>query len=133
LVQSITDVPVPSVGKVEEIAEQQRTPITTLSVACVLANPAVTSVILNARRLEQLTDTLAAADYKLDRAPKAKLDEVSIDYQAALASLPTPNRQMFDKRLHSLAFVDGITGEGTGLTSPGANSGSYDITLRASI
>jgi 1-deoxyxylulose-5-phosphate synthase len=70
-----------SVGKVEEIAEQQKTPITTLSVAWVLANPAVTSVILGASRLEQLTDTLAAADPKLDSAVKAKLDEVSTEYR----------------------------------------------------
>jgi 1-deoxyxylulose-5-phosphate synthase len=70
-----------SVGKVQEIADQQKTPITTLSVAWVLANPAVTSVVLGASRLEQLTDTLAAADYKLDSAVKAKLDEVSTEYR----------------------------------------------------
>jgi aryl-alcohol dehydrogenase-like predicted oxidoreductase len=70
-----------SVGKVQEIAEQQKIPITTLSVAWVLANPAVTSVILGASRLEQLTDTLAAADYKLDSAVKTKLDEVSTEYR----------------------------------------------------
>jgi aryl-alcohol dehydrogenase-like predicted oxidoreductase len=55
--------------------------MTTLSVAWVLANPAITSVILGASRLEQLTDTLAAADYKLDNEVKAKLDEVSIEYR----------------------------------------------------
>jgi aryl-alcohol dehydrogenase-like predicted oxidoreductase len=70
-----------SVGKVLEIADQQKTPITTLSVAWVLANPAITSVILGASRLNQLTDTLAAADYKLDSAVKARLDEVSIEYR----------------------------------------------------
>lgn len=70
-----------SVGKVQEIADQQKTPITTLSVAWVLANPAITSVILGASRLEQLTDTLAASDYKLDSAVKAKLEEVSIEYR----------------------------------------------------
>ena len=70
-----------SVGKVQEIAEQQKTPVTTLSVAWVLANPAITSVILGASRLEQLTDTLAAADYKLDSAARAKLDEASLEYR----------------------------------------------------
>jgi aryl-alcohol dehydrogenase-like predicted oxidoreductase len=70
-----------SVGKVQEIAEQHKTPMTTLSVAWVMANPAITSVILGASRLEQLTDTLAAADYKLDTAVKAKLDEVSLEYR----------------------------------------------------
>jgi 1-deoxyxylulose-5-phosphate synthase len=35
----------------------------TLSVAWVLANSAITSVILGASRLDQLIDTLAVADY----------------------------------------------------------------------
>jgi aryl-alcohol dehydrogenase-like predicted oxidoreductase len=70
-----------SVREVEKLAEQQKMPITTLSVAWVLANPAVTSVILGASRLDQLTDTLVAADYKLDSAIKAKLDEVSAEYR----------------------------------------------------
>jgi aryl-alcohol dehydrogenase-like predicted oxidoreductase len=70
-----------SVGKVQEIADQQKTPITTLAVAWVLANPAIASVILGASRLDQLTDTLAAADYKLDSAVKTRLDEVSIEYR----------------------------------------------------
>ena len=70
-----------SVGKIQEIADQQKTTITTLSVAWVLANPAIASVILGASRLDQLTDTLAAADYKLDSAVKTKLDEVSIEYR----------------------------------------------------
>jgi hypothetical protein len=52
---------------------------------------------------------------------------------AALASLPTLNKRVLEKNLHSLAFVDGIPGEGTGLTSPYQNTGLLDITLRASI
>jgi hypothetical protein len=36
---------------------------------------------LGASRIEQLTDTLAAADYKLESAVKAKLDEASIEYR----------------------------------------------------
>lgn len=70
-----------TVTKVQEIAEQHRLPITTLSVAWVLANPAITSVILGASRVEQLADTLAAADSKLDSALKARLDEVSIEFR----------------------------------------------------
>jgi 1-deoxyxylulose-5-phosphate synthase len=46
-----------------------------------ISNPAITPVILGASRLEQLTDTLAAADSKLDSAVKAKLDEVSLEYR----------------------------------------------------
>jgi aryl-alcohol dehydrogenase-like predicted oxidoreductase len=70
-----------AVDRVQEIAKQQGTPITTLSVAWVLANPAITSVILGASRVEQLTDTLAAADCNLDSAVKTRLDEVSIEFR----------------------------------------------------
>jgi aryl-alcohol dehydrogenase-like predicted oxidoreductase len=70
-----------TVGQVQKIAAQQGTPMATLSVAWVLANPAITSVILGASRLDQLADTLAAADYSLNGAVKAQLDEVSIEYR----------------------------------------------------
>jgi aryl-alcohol dehydrogenase-like predicted oxidoreductase len=70
-----------TVARVEEIARQHDTPMTTLSVAWVLANPAITSVILGASRADQLTETLAAADYELDPALKVKLDEASIDFR----------------------------------------------------
>src|ERR1700678_2974244 len=70
-----------TVGRIQQIAEQQRIPMPTLSVAWVLANPAITSVILGASRVEQLTDTLAAADYQLDSALKTRLDEVSIEFR----------------------------------------------------
>ena len=70
-----------TVARVQEIAKQHGTPITTLSVAWVLANPAITSVILGASRVEQLTDTLAAADCKLDSALKTRLDEVSVEFR----------------------------------------------------
>jgi aryl-alcohol dehydrogenase-like predicted oxidoreductase len=70
-----------TVGRIGEIAQQLGTPMATLSVGWILANPDVNSVILGASRVEQLTDTLAAADYKLDSAVKAKLDELSIEYR----------------------------------------------------
>jgi 1-deoxyxylulose-5-phosphate synthase len=70
-----------TVGKVQQIAQQQHTPMPTLSIAWVLANPAITSTILGASRVEHLTDTLAAADYHLDCAVKARLDEISIEYR----------------------------------------------------
>jgi aryl-alcohol dehydrogenase-like predicted oxidoreductase len=70
-----------TVGEVRQIAERHRTPMPTLSIAWVLANPAITSVILGASRLEHLIDTLAAADYILDSAVKAQLDEVSVEYR----------------------------------------------------
>jgi 1-deoxyxylulose-5-phosphate synthase len=36
---------------------------------------------MGASRIEQLTATLAAADYILESAVKARLDEVSIEYR----------------------------------------------------
>jgi aryl-alcohol dehydrogenase-like predicted oxidoreductase len=76
-----------TVRQVQEIADRQGAPMATLSVAWVLANPAVTSVILGASRLEQLTDTLAAADYALDQTVKAQLDEVSIEFRRGNAGI----------------------------------------------
>jgi aryl-alcohol dehydrogenase-like predicted oxidoreductase len=70
-----------TVGQVQTIAGQLGTPMATLSVAWVLANPAVTSAILGASRLEQLTDTLAAAGYGLDSTVKAQLDDISLEYR----------------------------------------------------
>ncbi len=52
-----------------------------LAVAWILANPAITSVILGASRTEQLTDTLAAADYSLAPELKTKLDDLSAEYR----------------------------------------------------
>ena len=70
-----------TVGKVQEIAQNEGMPITTLSVAWLLANPAITSVILGASRVEQLTDTLAAVDYTFDSELKAQLDKASIEFR----------------------------------------------------
>ncbi len=48
-----------------------------ISLAWLLAKPAVTSVIIGARRMEQLTDNLAAVDLKLSDEEITRLDEVS--------------------------------------------------------
>jgi aryl-alcohol dehydrogenase-like predicted oxidoreductase len=53
----------------------------TAAVAWVLANPVVTSAIIGASRPEQLNDSLAAADLRLDPAFKVKLDELSHEYR----------------------------------------------------
>src|SRR6202158_3575518 len=70
-----------TVARVQEIARQNGTPITTLSVAWLLANPAITSVILCASRVEQLIVLQPAADCNLDSALKTRLDEVSIEFR----------------------------------------------------
>jgi len=48
-----------------------------ISLAWLLARPAVTSVIIGAKRIEQLRDNIAAVDLKLAGEEMTKLDEVS--------------------------------------------------------
>ncbi|OLL31855.1 alcohol dehydrogenase [Burkholderia sp. SRS-W-2-2016] len=52
-----------------------------VSLAWVLANPLISSAIIGASRAEQLSDTLAAADYVLDDALKAQLDDATVQYR----------------------------------------------------
>ncbi|NPT43896.1 aldo/keto reductase [Paraburkholderia sp. 1N] len=70
-----------TVGKLREIAGEEGEALPKLAVAWILANPAITSVILGASRTEQLTDTLAAADYNLPPELKTKLDDLSAEYR----------------------------------------------------
>jgi hypothetical protein len=56
-----------------------------------------------------------------------------IAVQVPLASLPALNKRVLERHLHRLVFVDGIPGEGTGLTSRNAKRGLSDITLRAGV
>jgi aryl-alcohol dehydrogenase-like predicted oxidoreductase len=48
-----------------------------ISLAWLLTKPAVTSVIIGAKRLDQLQDNLAAVDLKLTEDEIKRLDEVS--------------------------------------------------------
>jgi hypothetical protein len=68
-----------------------------------------------------------------DVKPHTLTSEERIAVEAALAALPALNKRVLDQHLHKLAFVDGIPGEGTGLTSPNTKTGLSDITLRASV
>jgi aryl-alcohol dehydrogenase-like predicted oxidoreductase len=70
-----------TIGKLREIAGEEGEALPKLAVAWILANPAITSVILGASRTEQLTDTLAAADYSLASELKTKLDDLSAEYR----------------------------------------------------
>src|SRR6202048_1833685 len=70
-----------TIGKLREIAGEEGEALPKLAVAWILANPAITSVILGASRTEQLTDTLAAADYNLAPELKTKLDDLSAEYR----------------------------------------------------
>jgi aryl-alcohol dehydrogenase (NADP+) len=55
--------------------------LTTASVAWVLANPVVTSAIIGASKPQQLAETLAAADVKLDAQLKQQLDDLTVEYR----------------------------------------------------
>jgi len=71
-------------GTVEEIrglAEQAGVSLATLAVAWVMANPAITAPIIGASRPEQLADSLAAAELKLDDDLKSLLDDRTHQYR----------------------------------------------------
>lgn len=68
------------------VASRQAVSLATLSVAWVLANPSITSVILGASRLDQLTDTLSAIDLEIDQELKKKLDDLTAEYRRGDAS-----------------------------------------------
>ncbi len=70
-----------SVAALQRIANDAGVPMTTLAVAWLLANPAITAPLLGASRPGQLDDTLAAASYKLDPALKLKLDALTAEYR----------------------------------------------------
>ena len=70
-----------TVAQLSEIAKTRGVPLTTLSVAWVLANPTITAAILGASRLEQLDDSLAAANYAIDPELKEQLDELTSEYR----------------------------------------------------
>ena len=59
------------------IAKAHNTGVATIALAWVLAKPFVTSVIIGAKRIEQLEQNLAAADLKLGEEEIKQLDEVS--------------------------------------------------------
>lgn len=70
-----------TVAQLGEIAKARGVPLTTLSVAWVMANPSITAAILGASRLEQLDDSLAAANYVLDTELKQQLDDLTVEYR----------------------------------------------------
>jgi aryl-alcohol dehydrogenase-like predicted oxidoreductase len=59
------------------IAQAHQTSVATVALAWILAKPFVTSVIIGAKRVDQLKENLAAADLQLAEDELKKLDEVS--------------------------------------------------------
>lgn len=70
-----------TVEALKKVAADIGEPLSTLSIAWVLANPAVTSAILGASMPDQLTDTLAAVDLTLDTTVKETLDDLTHEYR----------------------------------------------------
>lgn len=65
------------VAVMREIAEKHGSTVATVALAYVLAKPFVTSVIIGAKRIDQLDQNLAAVTLKLDAGDMQKLDDVS--------------------------------------------------------
>ena len=65
------------VAVMREIAEKHGTSVATVALAYILAKPFVTTVIIGAKRVEQLDQNLAAVNLKLDADDLKKLDDVS--------------------------------------------------------
>jgi 1-deoxyxylulose-5-phosphate synthase len=70
-----------TVDELRELAGQAGVNLVTLSVAWVMANPAVTAPIIGASRPEQLDASLAAAELVLDDDLKALLDDRTHQYR----------------------------------------------------
>jgi aryl-alcohol dehydrogenase (NADP+) len=70
-----------TVEELRKIAERAGVSLVTLSVAWVLANPAITAPIIGASRPEQLVDSLAAAEYVLPKELADELDETTRSYR----------------------------------------------------
>jgi aryl-alcohol dehydrogenase-like predicted oxidoreductase len=62
---------------IKPIAEAHNCSAARISLAWLLAKPAVTSVIIGAKRVDQLTDNVAATELKLTPGEMKQLDEVS--------------------------------------------------------
>jgi aryl-alcohol dehydrogenase-like predicted oxidoreductase len=65
------------VAAMREIADARGVSVARVALAWVLAKPFVTSVIIGAKRVEQVEDNLAATDLNLTADELARLDEVS--------------------------------------------------------
>jgi len=70
-----------TIDKLRAIGAQTGESLTKTSVAWVLANPLITSAIIGASRPDQLVDTLASVDLKLDAELKARLDDATTEYR----------------------------------------------------
>ncbi|GAB3811790.1 aldo/keto reductase [Micromonospora zhanjiangensis] len=86
------------VDAVAEVADKRGTSMAAVALAWLADRPAVTSVILGARTVEQLDDNLAAADLRLDAEETRLLDEASAprvaDYPYGAAGVQQRAREL---------------------------------------
>jgi aryl-alcohol dehydrogenase-like predicted oxidoreductase len=76
-----------TIASLEQIAEQRGLALARLAVGWVLANSAITSVVLGASRATQLVDTLAAVDLDVDAELKKQLDDLTDEYRRGDATI----------------------------------------------
>lgn len=84
-----------AVDAMKAIGEAKGASVATVALAYVLAKPFVTSVIIGAKRMEQLKDNLAAAELKLSAEEMKTLDEVSalpLEYPGWMIPFQNVNR-----------------------------------------
>jgi 1-deoxyxylulose-5-phosphate synthase len=70
-----------TVEALRRLADQSGHSLTSLAIAWVLENPAITAPIIGASRPEQLPEVLKAATLRLDSQLKQRLDELTADYR----------------------------------------------------
>jgi aryl-alcohol dehydrogenase-like predicted oxidoreductase len=70
-----------AVEALAELAREAGVELTTLAIAWVLANPAITAPIIGASRPEQLAASVAALDFKLDAGLRARLDALTHEFR----------------------------------------------------
>jgi aryl-alcohol dehydrogenase-like predicted oxidoreductase len=70
-----------TIGSLRPLAEGAGISMATMAVAWVLANPTVTAPIVGASRPEQLADSLAAVDVRLDDELKKNLDDLTTEHR----------------------------------------------------
>jgi aryl-alcohol dehydrogenase-like predicted oxidoreductase len=87
------------VAAMREVGEKHGASVAEVALAYILAKPFVTSVIIGAKRIEQLDQNLAAVRLKLDADDLARLDEVSAlapEYPGWMLSRQGANRRPAD-------------------------------------
>ncbi|HML15671.1 MAG TPA: aldo/keto reductase [Bryobacteraceae bacterium] len=83
------------IDAMQEIANQKQASVAQIALGWLLHQPFVTSVIIGAKRLEQLKDNLGALDVKLDAEDLKKLEAVSAlpaEYPGWMINLPSSRR-----------------------------------------